>query len=96
VARLALVAALLAVLVAAVAFVDHRHKRSVEFAAQEDAWFCAHGDASRCREFDEVAYEQRWEDREFAYRVGVFALGAAAIGFGLAELRRRQALAPHR
>ena len=59
--RLALAVGAAALLVAAVAVVDHRHKREVEFAAQEDAWFCKHGRPSACRAFDETAYEERWE-----------------------------------
>ena len=88
--RIALVVALATLLVAAIATVDHRHKRDVEFAAQEDAWFCRHGRLSACREFDEVAYEQRWERRELAYRSTFFALGASAVGLVVVSLRRRQ------
>ena len=87
--RIALAVALAAVLVGVVAVLDHRHKRDVEFAAQEDAWFCAHGRPSACREFDEVAYEERWEQRERAYRVTFFALGASALGLTVIGLRRR-------
>lgn len=92
--RLAVAAGLTAVLVALVAVADHRHKVSVEHAAQEDAWFCAHGRPSACRDFDEPAYEQRWENREFAYRVTFFAVGAAALGLGLIVLRRRHESVP--
>ena len=63
---------------------------TVEFAAQEDAWFCAHGRPSACREFDEDAYEERWEQRELAYRVSFFALGASALGLTAIGLRRRR------
>lgn len=88
--RLALAVGLAALLVGLAAVVDHRHKRDVEFAAQEDAWFCAHGRPSACREFDEVAYEERWEQRELAYRISFFALGASALGLTAIGLRRRR------
>jgi hypothetical protein len=88
--RLALAAGLAALLVGLVAVVDHRHKREVEFAAQEDAWFCAHGRPSACREFDEAAYEERWERRELVYRVSFFALGGSALGLTAIGLRRRR------
>ncbi len=88
--RVALAVGLAALLVGLVAVVDHRHKREVEFAAQEDAWFCAHGRPSACREFDEIAYEERWERRELAYRVSFFALGASALGLTAIGLRRRR------
>ena len=87
--RLALAVGLTAALVALVAVVDHRHKRAVEFAAQEDAYFCAHGRPSACREFDAVGYEERWERRELGYRVSFFALGASALGLAAVGLRRR-------
>ena len=87
--RVALAAGLVAVLVAVVAAVDHRHKREVEFAAQEDAWFCAHGRPSACREFDAVSYEEHWERREFGYRISFFALGVSALGLAAIGLRRR-------
>jgi hypothetical protein len=84
---LALAAGAAALVVALAATVDHRHKRSVEFAAQEDAWFCAHGRPARCTDFDEVSYEEHWERRELGYRISFFALGAAAAGLGLASMR---------
>ena len=89
--RLAVVAAVTALVVALVATIDHRHKRDVEFSAQEAAWFCAHGRPSSCRDFDAVAYEERWEDRERAYRIAFFTLGASAVGlFGSAAWKRRR------
>ena len=88
--RIALVVGLAALLVGVGANLDHRHKREVEFSAQEDAWFCAHGRPSAWTEFDEVAYEERWERRELAYRVTFFALGAAAVGLAAVGLRRRR------
>jgi hypothetical protein len=88
--RIALAVGLATLLVGLVAVLDHRHKRSVEFAAQEDAWFCAHGRPSACREFDEVAYEKRWERRELAYRVTFLGLGASALGLTAIGLRRRR------
>jgi hypothetical protein len=88
--RVALAVGLAGLLVALIATVDHRHKGRVENAAQEDAWYCAHGRPSACREFDEVAYEERWEQREFAYRVSFFALGASALGLTAIGLRRRR------
>jgi hypothetical protein len=87
--RLAVAAVLTAVVVALAATIDHRHKREVEFAAQEDAWFCAHGRPSACTDFDEVAYERRWENRERAYRIAFFASGACALGLFGAAVRRR-------
>ncbi len=87
--RIALAVGVAALLVGAVAVLDHRHKRHVEFAAQEDAWFCAHGRPSACTDFDEVAYEARWERKETAYRVTFFALGATALGLSVVGLRRR-------
>ncbi len=68
---------------------DHRHKRQVEFAAQEDAWFCARGRLESCRDFDEAAYEQRRENREFADRFLFFACSASAVGLGPVAVRRR-------
>jgi hypothetical protein len=87
---LALAAGAAALVVALGATLGHRHKRSVEFAAQEEAWFCAHGRPDRCTDFDEAAYEERWEQRELGYRVSFFALGGAAAGLGVASLRRRR------
>jgi hypothetical protein len=90
-ARLAVAAALTAVVVALVATVDHRHKRHVEFSAQEAAWFCAHGRPSSCTDFDEAAYEQRWENRELGYRISFLTLGALALGsFVTVVVRRRR------
>jgi hypothetical protein len=87
---LALAAGAAMLVVALAATLDHRHKRSVEFAAQEDAWFCAHGRPDRCTGFDAATYEEHWEQRELAYRVSFFALGAAAAGLGLASVRGRR------
>jgi hypothetical protein len=87
--RLALAAVFAAVVVAVVATIDHRHKRHVEFAAQEAAWFCAHGRPSSCTAFDEGAYEERWENRELGYRVAFFSLGAIALGSFATAVRRR-------
>lgn len=82
--RVAVAAALIAVVVAFAATIDHRHKRHVEFAAQEAAWFCVHGRPSSCSDFDEAAYERRWEDRELVYRIAFFTLAAFALVAGLA------------
>jgi hypothetical protein len=87
--HLALAAGAAAVLVALVATVDHRHKSRVEFAAQEDAWYCAHGRPAACRDFDEAAYERRWEKRELGYRTAFFVFGATSLGLGVLVLRRR-------
>jgi len=87
--RLALVAVLAAAVVALVATADHRHKGNVENAAQEDAWYCAHGRPAACTDFDEVAYEAHWERKESVYRVTFFALGATALGLSVVGLRRR-------
>jgi hypothetical protein len=89
-ARLALAVGVAALLVSVVAVVDHRHKRAVEFAAQEDAWFCAHGRPAECRDFDEARYEARWERRELTYKVGFFALGASAVGLAAVGLQRQR------
>jgi hypothetical protein len=88
--RIALLVGLAALLVGVGATLDHRHKREVEFSAQEDAWFCSHGRPSRCTEFDEVGYEERWERRELAYRVTFFALAASAVGLAAVGLRCRR------
>ncbi len=88
--RIALAVGVAALLVGAGAVLDHRHKRHVEFAAQEDAWFCAHGRPSACTDFDEVAYEAHWEQRELAYRVTFFGLAASALGLTAVGLRRRR------
>jgi len=88
--RIVLLVGLAALLVGVGANLDHRHKRAVEFSAQEDAWFCAHGRPSACTEFDEVAYEERWERRELAYRVTFFTLAASAAGLAAVGLRRRR------
>jgi len=87
----ALAVALAAGLIGVGAVLDHRHKRSVEFAAQEDAWFCAHGRPDACTGFDEAAYEERWEQRELGYRITFFTLAGAAVGLGALTLRRRHA-----
>lgn len=87
--RLALAAGVAALLVALVATIDHRHKRSVEFAAQEDTWFCRHGRPAACHDFDETAYERRWERRELGYRTAFFGLGVTSIGLGVLVARRR-------
>jgi hypothetical protein len=88
--RVAVAAALVAVVVAVAATIDHRHKRHVEFAAQEAAWFCSHGRPSACGDFDEVAYERRWEDRELVYRIAFFTLSGVAVGLlGAAVWKRR-------
>ena len=78
--RFVVATALTAVLVASVATLDHRHKRHVEFAEQESAWFCAHGRPSSCTDFDEAAYEERWENRELGYRLSFLTLGALGLG----------------
>jgi hypothetical protein len=83
--RLAAAAALTALVVVLAATLDHRHKRDVEFSEQKAAWFCAHGRPSSCTGFDEVAYEQRWEDRERVYRIAFFTLTAVALVGGLAR-----------
>ncbi len=88
--RIALVVGLATLLGGRIAIVDHRHKREVEYSAQEDAWYCAHGRPSACTEFDEVAYEESWERRELGYRVTFFALGASAVGLAAVGLRRRR------
>ena len=88
--RIALAVGAVALAVGLVAVVDHRHKREVEFAAQEDAWFCAHGRPSACTEFDEAAYEARWERRELGYRISFFALAAAAVGLAAVALTHRR------
>lgn len=89
--RLGVAALLAAVVVGVVAVVDHRHKQGVNAAAQEDAWFCRHGRPAACREFDEEAYEQRWERRELAYRLSFGALTAAGLTFVLVAVRQRRA-----
>lgn len=89
---LALAVGAAAGLVALVAVLDHRHKREVEFAAQEEAWYCAHGHPRACTDFDEVAYEEHWERRELGYRVTFFGLGVVAVGLGAAGARRRHDL----
>jgi hypothetical protein len=91
--RLAVAAAFIALVVALAATLDHRHKREVEFSAQEAAWFCAHGKPSSCREFDEFAYEQRWEDRELVYRVAFFTLSSLALGLYVTAVWRRRQVA---
>jgi hypothetical protein len=90
--RLAAAACVLTLVVALVATADHRHKGSVEVAAQDAAWYCNHGQRSLCRDFDEEAYEQRWEDRELAYRVAFFTFGASALGLFATTLWRRHAV----
>jgi hypothetical protein len=88
--RIALAVGVATLLVGAVSVLDHRHKRHVEFAAQEDAWFCRHGRPSACTDFDAVAYEAHWERKETAYRITFFALGASALGLAAIGLRRRR------
>ena len=90
--RLVALACVLASLAVAVtAIVDHRHKQRVEGAAQIEAWFCAHGRPARCDDFDLVAYERRWEQRELAYEAGFFVLGASGLVLGAAAVIRRRA-----
>ena len=87
--RLVAFACVLASLAVAVtAIVDHRHKQRVEGAASVEAWFCAHGRPARCQDFDVVAYERRWEQRELAYEAGFFVLGASALVLGAAAAIR--------
>lgn len=88
--RLGVAAGVAAVIVAFVAVVDHRHKQDVELAAQEDAWFCAHGRPSSCRDFDQAAYEERWERRELLYRGTFVVLIAGGLAFGLVGSWQRQ------
>ena len=88
--RIALAVGVAALLVGALAVLDHRHKRHVENAAQEDAWYCRHGRPAACTEFDEVAYEARWERRELGYRITFFALAASALGLAAVALKRRR------
>jgi hypothetical protein len=90
---LAFAAGAAALVVALAATIDHRHKGAVEIAAQEDAWYCAHGRRQRCTGFDEVSYEAHWEERELRYRISFFTLGAAAAVLGVASLRGRRAAA---
>jgi hypothetical protein len=89
--RLGVAALLATVVVGVVAVADHRHKQDVRAAAQEDAWFCRHGRPSACREFDEEAYEQRWERRELAYRLSFVVLAAGGLTFLLVAARQRHA-----
>jgi hypothetical protein len=90
--RLGVAALLAAVVVGVVAVADHRHKQDVRAAAQEDAWFCKHGRPSACRDFDEVAYEERWERRELAYRLSFVVLAAAGLTLVLVSVRQRNAM----
>jgi hypothetical protein len=90
--RLGVAALLAAVVVGVVAVVDHRHKQDVRAAAQEDAWFCKHGRPSACREFDEAAYEERWERRELGYRLSFVVLAAAGLTLILISVRQRHAM----
>ena len=87
--RLGVAALLAAAVVGLVAVADHEHKQGVRAAAQEDAWFCRHGRPSACRDFDEEAYEARWERRELAYRLSFVVLTAAGLTFTLVAFRRR-------
>lgn len=87
--RLAIAVGLAAVAVAIVAAVDHDRKQDRENAAQEAAWFCAHGRPAACSDFDEVAFEERWERRELGYKVGFGVLAAGAITLALGAVRGR-------
>ena len=87
--RLAIAVGLAAVTVAIVAVVDHDRKQERENAAQEAAWFCAHGRPAACSDFDEVAYEERWERRELRYKVGFGVLAAGAITLAVGAVRGR-------
>lgn len=88
--RLGVAALVAAVIVGGVAVADHRHKQAVRAAAQEDAWFCRNGRPAACRDFDEVAYEARWERRELAYRISVVVLAAGGVMSGLVAVHRRR------
>lgn len=87
--RLAIVVGLAAVIVGIAASVDHGRKLDRQNAAQEAAWFCAHGRPAACSDFDEVAHEERWERRELRYKVGFGALAAGAITLALGGVRGR-------
>ena len=84
----ALACVLGALVVAAAATLDHRHKQRVEGAAQIEAWFCAHGRPECCQDFDVAAYERRWERRELAYEASFVALGVSALVAGAAAVVR--------
>ena len=88
--RLALAFGVAALVVGIVAEIDHDRKGDRLNAAQEAAWFCKHGRASACSDFDQVAYEERWERRELRYKVGFGALAAGAITLALGATRRRR------
>lgn len=90
--RLGVAALLTAVVVGAVAVADHRHKQSVRADAQLDAYYCRHGRPAACREFDEEAYERRWERRELAYRLSFAVLTGAGLTLVLVAVRRRHVM----
>jgi hypothetical protein len=76
------------VLLAAVAFADHRHTRAVSARASSDSWWCSH-EQVRCTGFDEVAHHAGWESRERGYAAGAVALTAAIVILGGRRLRLR-------
>jgi hypothetical protein len=88
--RLAIALGLAAAVVGIVAEIDHDRKGDRANAAQESAWFCKHGRASACSDFDQVAHEERWERRERRYELGFGALAAGAVVLALGALLRRR------
>jgi hypothetical protein len=88
--RCATAALVAAAIVGVAAVIDHQHKQNVHAAAQEAAWFCAHGRAEACTDFDAVAYERRWERRELAYRWSFGVLAAGGLATAALALRGRR------
>jgi hypothetical protein len=86
--RVALACALLALVVAVVAVADHRHKNAVTSRYDVNGWYCEYR-GERCNLPQPGPIEDRWNQREVAYK-GVFGLSlagaAAAAAFGV---RRR-------
>ncbi len=85
---LVLASFILAVGVAAVAVVDHRHKNARMGPANEASWYCAH-DGQRCQEPQAEEILEAWHRRERVYRVGFWALSLGGLtALALRFLRR--------
>jgi hypothetical protein len=73
--------------VALAGVLDHRHKQQRENRAESAEWYCVHI-RTQCGGTSAAGIEVRWERRERAYKLVLFACGAAALG-SLALVRFR-------
>jgi hypothetical protein len=87
--RFGLPAALLAcaLILAAVAAVDHDWKKRRSNHAQVGEWYCAH-QGTRCGGPSSAAIERHWNERELVYEIFGAALLAAAATVAVHRLDR--------